>query len=337
MRTTTLLLLFTAGASAATQLHYDSTLRRYSVQGDTAGVELARMGLEAGGSIRWTGDAHAARWNGQDEARFEFAAPAFRWTVRFRDAAGALLVSSSVDNTGAAPLKLGRCFLLDATDSRARIRMPADTVALTHTGNGYPARVTRLSDLAQPLEGRILAQWFSSTARAALQLGFVSFDRAETSVSSAWDPARRAPLAAAWSDFKGFTLAPHASIDAETLRIDLNPDPFASLEHWADAVHDRYQPRIWPTIPSGWLGWAWADPLTVERYEDVVLRNVRAIRRRLTGHDIGYVWVSLGNLQDRLPGNWLDWNRTLVELSPSEPVTAARITETMRRRGALAR
>ena len=286
MRTTTLLLLFAVGASAATQLHYDSTLRRYSVQGDATGIELARMGLEAGGSILWTSDAHAARWNGQDEARFEFAAPAFRWTVRFRDAARR------------AP---------GVVERGKHRRNAAETRPL------LPARRDRFPRAHPHACGHRRAdphrQWLSRARDPALRSRPVArrqnphpvvfFDRARCPAARLrlFRPRRNLRLlrlgpgaprsqAAAWSDFKGFALAPHASIDSEILRIDLNPDPFASLEHWADAVHDRYQPRIWPTIPSGWLGWSWVDPLTVERYEDVVLRNVHAIRRRLPGHDI---------------------------------------------------
>jgi hypothetical protein len=41
-------------------------------------------------------------------------------------------------------------------------------------------------------------------------------------------------------------------------------------------------------------------------YEDVVRRNARAIREKLGGFDIEYVWVSIGNLAGRRPGAWLD-------------------------------
>jgi hypothetical protein len=76
-------------------------------------------------------------------------------------------------------------------------------------------------------------------------------------------------------------------------------------------VAEVYQPRIWPKIPAGWVGWAWVDGFNVELHESVVLRNAEAVRRRLAGFDIEYVWVSIGNLKDGLPGNWLDWNYDL--------------------------
>ena len=320
MRILFLLLFFAVcGYSESSRFRYDSAARRYSVEAAAAAVEESRLGLEVDGVMRWASHATRAAWNGKDEARFDFESPAFRWIVHFRQNGDVVLISSTVENTGAASVKLGRCNLIDAA-----VRMPSDTTALQLTATQYPERVVRLAGLEQPAESKILTQWFSSSANAGLQAGFVSFDRAETAASSGWDTARRRPAITAWSDFKGFRLSPGASIESEILRISLERDPYAALDHWADAVRDRYHPRIWPKIPSGWLGWSWVDPLTIERYEDVVRRNVDAIRKRLPGHDIEYVWVSLGNLQGRLPGNWLDWNR---DAFPSGPETLAKELE----------
>ena len=320
MRTLSLLLLFAICAYPGdARFHYDAAARRYSMETPAAAVQEARLGLELDGAMHWTSDAKHAGWNGKDEARFDFESPALRWIVHFRQLGNIVLISSTVENTGTASVKLGRSILIDAV-----ARMPSDTTALQLTASQYPERVVRLAGLEQPAESKILTQWFSSSANAALQAGFVSFDRAETTATSGWNAARRLPTLTAWSDFKGFALKPGASIDSEILRVSLERDPYAALEHWADAVHDRYHPRIWPKIPAGWLGWSWVDPLNIERYEDVVRRNVSAIRKRLAGHDIEYVWVSLGNLEGRLPGNWLDWNRNAF---PSGPEALSRDLE----------
>ncbi|MEO7143772.1 MAG: hypothetical protein ABI165_09760 [Bryobacteraceae bacterium] len=335
MRTAWLVLFLSAVAAAAPGavhgFRYDAATRRYSVEGSATAIEKARLGIEADGVMHWASDAQHAAWNGTDEARFDFAAPALRWTVRFHHTGEALLITSTIENTGAHPVQLGRCRLLDVTGEVGQVHLGPDTVALLLTATQYPERVVRLAEAKQPLESKVLTEWFSAASGAALQFGFVSFDRAETAIQSGWGAGRRTPLVSAWSDFKGFDLAPRASIDSETLRIGLERDPYAALNDWADAVHDRYQPRIWPKIPAGWLGWSWVDPLNGERYqderyEDVVRRNIRAIRRRLAGHDIGYVWVSIGNLQGRMPGNWLDWNR---DEFPSGPQALAKDLESL--------
>jgi hypothetical protein len=320
---TTLLFLFisaTGAGMSGTGFRYDSAARRYSVVGPSASIESARLGIELDGVLRWAGDARRATWNGKDEADYEFAAPALRWTVRFRQQADALLVTSTAQNAGGRTLKLGRCVLIDVTGETGRVRIASDAVALLLTATQYPERVVRLERIEQPVESRVLTEWYSSNSASAVQFGFVTFDRAETTIASGWNKVRGGPEVSAWSDFKGFELAPGRSVDSETLRIDLDHDPYRSLEHWADAVHNHYQPRIWPKIPAGWLGWSWVDPINVERYEDVVRRNVGAIRKRLPGHDIGYVWVSLGNLQGRLAGNWLDWNRVAFPSGPQSLV-----------------
>jgi hypothetical protein len=73
------------------------------------------------------------------------------------------------------------------------------------------------------------------------------------------------------------------------------------------------------------VGWAWVDPFTVERYEEVVLRNCEAIRRRLRGFGVEYVWISIGNLAGGTPGDWLCWNDELFPRGPK--VLAARLRE----------
>jgi hypothetical protein len=41
----------------------------------------------------------------------------------------------------------------------------------------------------------------------------------------------------------------------------------------------------------------------IERYEDVIFRNAEAISKRLPGFGVNYIWESLGNLPDLLPGD----------------------------------
>ncbi|HZT28723.1 MAG TPA: hypothetical protein VFA33_02480 [Bryobacteraceae bacterium] len=327
-----LLLCAVAAGAATPNFRYDLASRRYAVESAPPRVALegVRMGIELDGAMHWAAEADRAAWSdARNEATLEFAAPAVRWTVRFRRAPDVLLVDSTVRNLAGQPVKLGRCLLADLTDAAAMLRFgshPADAVAQIMTGGQSASRVWRLAQAKGPLTAKTLTQWFSPASGDALQFGFITFDRAETVIESAWDGARSRPTARAWTDFQGFRLAAGTAVDSETLRIGLERDPFAALDAWADAARERMHPRIWPTIPAGWLGWSWVDPLTVERYEDVVRRNARAVRQRLPGHEIGYVWVSIGNLKDRAPGNWLAWNTAEF---PSGPEVLARDLESL--------
>ncbi len=294
--------------AAVPHLQFDQASRRYTLAGPVA-LTNVRVGLELNGVMRWAGDSDRATWK-QNEATFQFGPQ--QWTIRFRPMGAAWLIDSTVRNNGDKPVRLGRCRLADSNE----IRFGANPVALVMTEGQGDTRVWNLSQSQKPLTAKILTQWFSAASHGALQFGFISFDRAEVVVESGWDPGRGGPTVSAWTDFQGFELAPGASVDSETLRIGFEQDPYAALDNWADAVRERSHPRIWPKIPAGWLGHSWVDSLHYEQYEGVVLRNVRAIRKRLPGHDIEYVWVSLGNLQDRAPGNWLAWNRDAFPSGP---------------------
>jgi hypothetical protein len=308
--------------AATTQFHFDPKSRRYSVEGPV-GLKNARLGIEVDGSMHWADQAAQAAWS-DGEARFEFAAPRLGWKVRFKwlSECPALLIGSTLENRGKQPVKLGRCRLADTDSATSEVHFgpnPSNAAALLTKGMGSPPWWSKsLMQSPEPLVSKVLTQWYSPGSGPALQFGFVSFDRAETVIQSGWDKARQIPVVSAWNDFQGFELAPGASVDSEELRIGLESDPLAAMDAWADAVHERYHPPIWPHAPAGWVGWAWVDPFFVEKYEDMVRRNTHAIRNRLKldENDVGYVWVSVGNIKDILPGNWLEWN---FQTFPSGP------------------
>lgn len=210
-------------------------------------------------------------------------------------------VAATLRNTSAAPIKLGRFVLAQAAG------VPGDR-ALVMSG-------WQLANTVQPTAGKklvsktLLQLWNPATAEA-VQLGFVTFDRINTEIEI------EGGVASAVCDFEGFALAPGASIATERLRLARGSDPIAALQAWGDAAAAHYHPRIWPETPAGWVGWSWVDPFNSERYEDVVRRNARAIRAKLPGSGAGYIWVSIGNLNDREPGAWLEWNRRLFPSGP---------------------
>ncbi len=302
--------------------YFDEAARRYSLDGPT-GLKAVRVGLDVNGQTYWADQVARIEWS-ESEAKLEFNDPLFTWRIRFdwQPTTPALTISSTIENRGTHKVKLGRCRLADTTDAASEVRFganPAQAAALYTTGAGNPPWASKaLAASPAPLISKPLTQWFTPGGGPALQFGFVSFDRAETVVQSGWDKSRQLPVVSAWNDFQGFELAPGGTVDSETLRIGLESDPLAAMDAWADAVYERYHPPIWPKAPAGWVGWAWVDPFFVERYEDVVKRNARAVRERLKldENDVGYLWVSVGNVKDILPGNWLNWNYTNFPSGP---------------------
>ena len=89
-----------------------------------------------------------------------------------------------------------------------------------------------------------------------------------------------------------------------------NDGPYKVLERWADMVNAIYKPDIAEQASAGWVGWAWVDGFKTELPESIAERNSRAIRKRLAGFELKYFWISISNLKDGLPGNWLIPNVT---------------------------
>ena len=234
--------------SAAASFRFDHQSRRYSIDGPV-GLKNARLGIEMDGSMHWADQAAHVAWS-DGEARFEFAAPRFGWKVRFKwlNECAALLISSTLENQGKQPVKLGRCRLADTDDAMSEVRFgshPENAAALLTKRAGNPPWGSKsLMQSPEPLVSKTLTQWFSPGSGPALQFGFVTFDRAETVIESKWVKARQNPSVSAWSDFNGFELGPGDSVDSEQLRIGLESDPLFAMDAWADAVYEYYPPHL---------------------------------------------------------------------------------------------
>ena len=246
---------------------------------EPARVLNTRMGVEADGQfLEWSGN--------------ESLGEGLRWQAQIsQQKDGSLLVAAIIRNTGSRARRLGKVKLLDAT-----LELPGKAVALAMSGWQMPSMV-------KPVGPRVTSKVVTEVVGqgAAVQLGFLTLDRADTDHAVWRDPAGRLH-AQSWCDFAGWELAPGAEVHSETLRVSLDRDPLRGLEQWADRVARQYNVKLWDGTVAGWLGWSWVESFHSERYEDVVRRNAKAIRERLPGLDIKYIWVSLGNLQGKASG-----------------------------------
>jgi hypothetical protein len=281
-------------------------------------IENARLVLEVNGKMLDAANASDVSSTGGLESgqsgrlQVRFRNPGVSWEITFEfDPNGsAATIHSTVWNRGAAPIALGRCSLAEISGA-SRLNMgrdAKDTVLLAISGWQAPSRVRKISGLQS---SKIVAQLHNRSSGVSAQLGFVTIDRINTQHDFWWNEEQQCLNGRSYCDFNGFSLAPGTRVESEKLLIQFHRDPHESLAKFAGSVQAHYKPRIWADAPAGWLGWAWVDPLDIERYEDVVRRNTRAIRERLPGLDINYIWISIGNLAGTLPGNWLNWNADL--------------------------
>ncbi len=251
------------------------------------------------------------------EVVFTGAQQALVWVIRIEKdgSGGRLVVSSEITNRSWRAVPLGKAWLLESAGPVRVGSAGGDLVCLPLPGHIVARPVYRTADPACPRSSKIKAQFYDRSARAALQVGFLTFRRANTEVCYDIGPDGRLCGLRAFCDFAGWELGPGATTATEVFTVAAGRDPYAQLEQWADLAAERCVPRRWESAPVGWVGWSWVDGFTAERYEDVVLRNCRAIRRRLAGYGVNYVWVSIGNLATA-PGDWTNWNR---ELFPDGP------------------
>lgn len=284
------------------------------------------FGLEADGARVPLRLVRSARRGPVLEIVLASGRPALEWALRIETLAGEgrLVIGSEIANRSRRGIRLGRAWLLDSPGPVRLGGAAGDLVCLPLSGHIQPRPVFRVADPACPRRSKIKLQVYERSSSTALQVGFLSFQRANTEVEHEVGTGAMLGGLRAYCDFAGWELAPGGATATEVFTLAVGTDPYAQLERWADLAAGRCSPRRWEKAPIGWVGWSWVDGFTVERYEDVVLRNCQAIRRRLAGFGVDYVWVSLGNLATA-PGDWSNWNR---ELFPDDPESfAAKLRE----------
>ncbi|MBM3890787.1 MAG: hypothetical protein FJ388_16885, partial [Verrucomicrobia bacterium] len=287
------------------------------------GIADARLGLEVNGTIRWSTHADSVRSGGSLDGvvaagsgsvlHIRFDREGVEWIVRFAlsDDGATASISSTIQNKSSRAARLGKCWLAHAAGAAGKVSLGTavgETVALVCSGTSGPTTVKRVKSGSNRHKTKTIAQLYNPASGVALQSAFVTLDRVDTEHEVTCSADGGNIGISSFCNFGGFELPAGQSVESERLMLQAGRDPHAQLEAWADAVAAHYRPRLWPKTPAGWVGWSWVDPFNIERYEDVVRRNAAALRRRLPGFDIEYIWVSIGNLKDGYPGNWLEWN-----------------------------
>ncbi len=253
------------------------------------------------------------RRRGRLAARCVFGKAGFAWNLEFAPLPDrpAVAIRSEIVNESAAPLVLAECRVAQFERARgARLDLGAESGRETvlHYAGDWLDYVGRAADNNGEHRLGPICHLHNPAAGAAYCAGFVTFERATPEHRVVW----RAGLALhqAVCRYHDYSLPPGGRIASETLLVELASEPYGVLERWAEAVRDIYQPPIPARSSAGWVGGAWADPICGrEKPEDIVERNCAAIRRRLAGFGIEYIWIGIVNLKHCLPGNWLQFSR----------------------------
>ena len=248
--------------------------------------------------------------------RCNFGRAGFAWTITFEPSRErtAVTIRSEIVNRSSLPLTLDWCRMIHL-DRKEGGDVNLGGISGQETFLCYQAawrdHVRRIaSDNGHHVSGPICHIHNPSTG-ATYFAGFVSLDRATPAHDVEWCERQGLTRHQATCRFHGHSMPPGARISSESLLVEIAEEPYGVLERWADTVKARYRPPIPAYSPVGWCG-GWVDSITGrETPEHVVARNSAAIRKRLAGYGVKYIWISITNLKHGLPGNWLEFNRRL--------------------------
>ena len=241
-----------------------------------------------------------------------FHTPPLDWTLHLQraDEGRTLLISSTVFNPGPEAVRLGECRLVQITPDQGKLEIVGDdgaAVFLGVSGTTRPARVKRAASGEENMS-RTLLQLVSNAAGRAVHLGFVTYDRMETTHRFTYDEAGVKSLSAV-CDFQDHELAAGQSIHTETLMMEVQRDLHESLQQLG-----RPRGRALPAhdLAEDTRRLAWLVVGGCLQYRELRGGGAAQLPRHspaaLPDFDIEYVWVSIGNLQDGYPGNWLEWD-----------------------------
>ena len=287
------------GFSVAAERDGAMAMQRVTGSVEVDGSTLHLADAEAGESV----DGSSA--NGAVELRFK--APGLVWRWEAVQTGSALELTASIRNTGTDTVTIGDWNVLHMRAGEgASLRVGADAGNVRFFGwRPWDMRVELLSSGSRSHESSNLCHLYDPCSGETLVCGFVTVDRMVGKHSLLYGAGVAEYRATC--ELGGVELPPGDSITSERIRVGIFHDPYDALVDWADAVHRIYRPTYADDPPVGWCGGAWIDAFSAEEdcWETVALDNADALRRKLRGFDVRYLWTSQTNLIDGIPGDWL--------------------------------
>ncbi|MFP4385168.1 MAG: alpha-galactosidase [Spirochaetia bacterium] len=250
-------------------------------------------------------------------------------TVHYEQEEKGFTLRAEIRHTGrtSSPHSLGRFYFLKESRIFCAADSYRDAVILLQSGKCGNNFNFPLKDLSDTRTSEIFTVCYMKNI-SAIHAGFISFHRAFcraewnsesdescgsvifSSENSREESEAQNAYLSVYCDFNGCILNPGETTSSETFYLAAHKNPFSVLERWADRTAEQYKPQFKQDPPVGWLGgWGPRDGFFVENMEKIILENIDAINRRLSGFGIEYIWVSGANLKGNTPGNWTLENR----------------------------
>ena len=263
-----------------------------------------------------TVEAAEGRESTDTSVELSFTEPDLIWRWEIAEVDSLLELTAVLRNTGTDPVTIGAWNLMHMQSrDGGSIRVGANPgMVRFFRWRPWDMRVELLSSEDGAHDSKNLCHLYNPQSNETLICGFATVDRMAANHSLTYSAEIGVSEYRATCEFGRFELPPGGEIRSETLRIGIFSDPYAALEDWAEAVHRAYRPDFADSPPVGWCGGGWIDAFSEREdcWETISLDNAEAIRKKLDGFDVRFIWTSQTNLKDGLPGNWLATNEAQI-------------------------
>lgn len=146
---------------------------------------------------------------------------------------------------------------------------------------------------------------YNLKTKTCFNTSFLTFDRVDSVIFYSEENGNM--HIEAMCNFNNFELPAGKTQKSEIFRLADGDSYDKCMKGWAEDVEKLYKPSFRQKSALGVLGETWCSGLVTDySYQEIVLRNAKAVSERLAGFGVEYFWVSISNLKDRIPGNWLD-------------------------------
>ena len=241
-------------------------------------------------------------------------AVAYSWRQREQDGYG--IVSLSLRNDGNAPVRIGDIVLFthredgEGEDAATRLAQRcifgfADTLAYNY--------VSRVVSDRHGASHRTLPMGliYNLPARKTFFAAQLTFERNTVVFNSKFAPEDGSLVCLeclVCNEGHILEAGEEITTDEVALRLSNDGGPYAELCRWADAVHAIYRPELPEHGFVGLTGGTMISTKAETMSEKIRRQLTMAPSLRKLGLD--YFWISIANLKDGLPGNWLVPNDT---------------------------
>lgn len=174
--------------------------------------------------------------------------------------------------------------------------------------------VWRIENTTKNYESSNILHLYDPESNITALIGFLTMSRMKASHKIYTEENKGIVKHTSFLGFGEFELTPRQVFNSELCSISFHDDPYSALELWADKVKNIYQPRLERLPPVGLIsGWLASTAASGEEpWEKYIMKNAEAVRERLRGFDVDYIWTSQANLMEYIPGNWLHENKNEI-------------------------